>query len=144
VTTTILQIMQGVETRLATITSPRLRVSDTVPDAIDPATTGGFAIVGVPAINYRLTMGRAKYEIPLSITVLTSAAVSRIGQQNLAQYADPRGANSVIVVIEADPTLGGLVEQCWLTEFRPLGTEEVGVIGYFGGLFSGFVIPSGA
>jgi hypothetical protein len=141
-TTTIVQIMDGIETRLNTVTG--LRATAEVPDQIEPSATGGFAIVGVPTINYRLTMGRAKYELPFTITVFVSMAVSRTAQRTLAGFADPRGPGSVIVAMEADPTLGGLVEHCWLTDFRPLGTEEVGVIGYYGGLFNGSVVASGA
>lgn len=134
--------MDGIETRLATVT--KLRATSEVPERIDPAATGGYAIVGVPPINYRLTMGRAKYELPFTITVLTSQAVSRIGQRLLAGFADPRGTGSIIVAIEGDPTLGGIVDTCWLTDFRPLGIEEVGVLGYYGGLFNGLVVASGA
>lgn len=140
---TILQVMQGLETRLATITSPRLRVSDTVPDQIDPATTGGYAIVGVPPIEYRRTMGRGTYELPFTVTVLTSAAVSRVGQENLAAFANPTGSASVITAIEADKTLGGIVPDLVVDTFRPLGLDEVGVIGYYGGLFTLRVFASG-
>lgn len=140
---TILQIMQGLETRLATITSPRLRVSDTVPDQIDPAATGGYAIVGVPPLNYRESMGRGRYMLRPTITVLTSQAVSRIGQETLAAFANPTGNASVITAIEADKTLGGIVEDTVVDDFRPLGIEEVGVIGYYGGLFSLRVITTG-
>lgn len=138
---TLLQIMQGIETRLNTVT--KLRATDTAPDFTDPVTTGGFAIVGVPPFDYRTTFGRAKYQIDFTITVLTSAAVSRVGQALLAGFADPTGAGSVVVAIEADPTLGGIVDTCWLTTFRPLGLEEVGVIGYYGGLFSGHIAARG-
>src|SRR5688572_29714068 len=115
---TLLQIMQGIETRLNTVT--KLRAVDTVPDVIDPVTTGGFAIVGVPPFNYRTTFGRGKYEIDYTITVLTSNAVSRVGQQLLAGFADPGCGGSIIAAIEADHTLGGIVDHCWLLSFRPL------------------------
>lgn len=140
-TTTIVEIMDGIETRLKTVT--KLRAVAEVPDIVDPVTTGGFALVGVPPIDYRLTMGRAKYQIPFTITVLVSRAVSRTGQRLLAGFADPRGAGSVIVAIEGDPTLAGKVDACWLTDFRPLGIEEVGVLGYYGGLFNGQVVATG-
>jgi hypothetical protein len=140
-TTTIVQIMDGIEARCESVT--KLRAVSEVPDQINPAADGGFAIVGCPPIDYRLTMGRGKYQLPFTITVLTSQAVSRVGQRLLAGFADPRGTGSVIVAIEADPTLGGIVDACWLTDFRPLGIEEVGVIGYYGGLFNGLVAASG-
>lgn len=129
-TATIGAIMIGVENRLATITG--LRVSDVAPEQISPP----CAIVGVPPIpQYRLTMNRGSYKIGLTVTVLVSAAVSRVGQQTLAGYANPTGAGSIPAAIEADRTLGGTVSDCIIQAFRPLSLQDVGVIGYYGGVF---------
>lgn len=137
----ITQIMDGLEARLATITG--LRVSDVSPGQINPP----CAIVGVPPVdNYHATFG-ANGRVTLdsvTITVLTSAAVDRIGQRLLAGYANPTGDTSVKAAIEADKTLGGVVDDCIVTASRPLGLEEVGVIGYFGGVFNLRVIARGS
>lgn len=137
--TTIAEIMQGIETRLKTITG--LRTSDVVPGQINPPQ----AIVGVPEIpNYRLTMGKARFEVQPTVTVLVGSAVDRAGQLALADYANPAGASSIPAAIEGDRTLAGTVDDCIVTSFRPLGTEEINQIGYVGGVFTLTVTARGA
>lgn len=127
----IASIMAGIETRLRTITG--LNTSDISPGQITPP----CAIVGIPPIpNYHATFGRAKWELSPTITVLTSTTMDRAGQLLLAGYADHSGATSVAGAIEGDPTLGGIVDFCIVDDFRPLGLEEVGLLGYYGGVFS--------
>lgn len=135
----VLDVMRGVQTRLATISG--LRVSAIAPDQITPP----LAIVGVPPIeNYHATMrrGRATYEP--TVYILVSAALDRTGQEALAGYANPTGPTSIIAAIEGDRTLGGVAEDCIVRSFRPLGVEEVGQIGYYGGAFELMVITAGA
>lgn len=135
---TIVEVMQGIEARLETIAG--LRVSDVVPDQINPPQ----GIVGVPPIPaYHATMGRGKFTIEPTVTVLVSAAQDRSGQQNLAAYADPTGDKSVVVAIEGDKTLGGVVDDCVVVSFEPLGLQEVGLVGYYGGRFQLRAIASG-
>lgn len=130
--------MLGVEARLATIAG--LRVSEIVPEAISPP----IAIVGLPPIPaYRSTMQRGTYELDLTVTILVSAGVSRVGQLLLAEYVSVSGANSIPLAIEGDRTLGGTVHDCVVTSFRPLGLDEVGVIQYYGGVFSLKTLASG-
>jgi hypothetical protein len=131
---TLEQIMQGIETRLATI--PGLRTSDTIPGAINPPQ----AIVGVPVVDSYVT-GLNPHQRPTlapTITVLVSSALDRTGQLALAAYADPAGTRSIPAAIAADASLGGLLGPgaCQVTRFDPLGLEEVGLIGYFGGRFT--------
>lgn len=130
--------MLGIEARLATIAG--LRVSEIIPDQINPPA----AIVGVPPIpNYRIAMGKGAYELAPTVTVLVSAALDRVGQLQLAGYADPTGASSIITAIEGDRSLGGAVADCVVESFRPIGLEEVGVIGYYGGVFTLKCIAAG-
>lgn len=128
---TIAEIMLGIEARLATIAG--LRVSEIVPDAIHPP----CAVVGVPPIpSYRIAMARGAYEVAPTVTVLVSAALDRVGQLALAAYANPTGAGSIPAAVEGDRTLGGVVADCVVESFRPMGLEEVGLIGYYGGVFT--------
>lgn len=134
----IAAIMAGIETRLATITG--LRVNDVSPGQITPP----CAIVGVPEIpNYHGTFGRAKWQLEPTVTVFTSAAHDRAGQLMLAGYADHSGATSIAAAVEADKTLGGVVDDCIVVSFRPLGLDEVGQIGYYGGVFQLRVLAPG-
>lgn len=137
---TIEQIMDGLETRLATISG--LRVSDISPGQISPP----CAIVGVPPVtNYHATFGSGRMTLDdITVTVLVSAAVDRVGQKRLAGYANPTGSTSVKAAVEADKTLGGVVDDCIVVSFRPFGLDEVGVIGYFGGVFQLRAIAIGA
>jgi hypothetical protein len=137
---TLEQIMQGIEGRLATIEG--LRTNDIAPDQINPP----VAIVGVPPVpEYHATMQMGTFRVAATVTVLVSAALDRVGQLKLAGYANPAGSTSIRAAVEADKTLGGLSGvNCIVRSFRPLGLEEVGVIGYYGGVFELFVIASGA
>ena len=135
---TILEIMQGIETRLKTIDG--LRTSWYVADQINPPQ----AVVGCPPIeNYRQAMGRGSFELRPEVYILVSAAIDRVGQALLAGFANPTGATSIPAAIEGDRTLGGKAQDCVVDSFRPLGAEEAGFIGYYGGVFSLRVIASG-
>lgn len=135
----LLDVMEGLEAALATI--PGLRVSDVVPDQINPPQ----AVVGVPPVPaYRETfrMGTSRIEMPMWVFV--SAAVDRVAQHSLAAYASPSGERSVRAAVEADRTLGGRVQDVTIRDFRPLGLEEVGQVGYFGGVWTALVLINGA
>jgi hypothetical protein len=136
---TILQIMRGIEARLATIDG--LRVSDTAPGEISPPA----AFCAIPPVdNYHKTFQRGRFGLSPQIWVFTSAAVDRVGQEALAAYANPTGDKSIIAAIYGDKTLGGVVEDIIVRSFRPLGMEEVGLIGYFGGVFETEIIALGS
>lgn len=126
---TIRQIMQGIEARLATISG--LRTSEFLPDQVTPP----HAVVGIPSVaNYHGPFAR-DFRLDSTVTVLVSSVSDRAGQLNLADYADPTGAKSILAAIEADQTLGSVVSNCIVTGFRPLWLQEVGLIGYYGGVF---------
>lgn len=127
---TIRAVMLGIETALETIGG--LNASGVKPEnIITPA-----AIVGVPPVqDYQEAYVRTKYTLQPTITVLTSAALDRTGQFNLAEYVSLAGPNSIPAAIHADKTLGGACEAAEVVSFRPLGLEDVGRIGYYGGLF---------
>jgi hypothetical protein len=136
---TIVQVMLGIETRLKTITG--LRAEEFRPDQINPPQ----AIVGVPPIpDYRRSFGpTGQLVIEPTVTLLVSAALDRVGQQKLASYVDKTGAQSIFAAIEADKTLGGLDVECTVKSFDPLSSQEVGLIGYYGGIFKLAVITTG-
>ena len=134
---TIEQIMDGLETRLATISG--LRTRNIAAD--NPPIPCAFPLV--PPITYRETFGRGTYSLNFQIVVLVSAALDRVGQLKLAGYANPRGTTSIITAIEGDKTLGGIVADLVVDTFDPRGLEEVGIVGYYGGVFNVRVIASG-
>lgn len=135
---TLAQLMAGIETRLATISG--LNVTDTVPGQITPP----YAYVGVPEItDYWAAFGRGSWRPNPTVTVLVSSKAMGDDQIALSTYADVTGSKSIPLAIEGDRTLGGLNVDCIVTSFRPLGMEEVAVLGYYGGVFGLQVIASG-
>lgn len=137
--TSIVAVMKGIETNLKTI--PNLVTDYIVPDGVTPP----IAVVGVPAIpNYHSTFAHGRFAIDPTVTILTSKAFDRTGQEMLAGFADPAGANSIHAAIESDRQLGGACDDCIVTDFRVLHIEEVGSIGYYGGVFTLHVIARGA
>ena len=131
-------IMQAIGTRLATISG--LRVTAYVSDQVNPPA----AVVGVPPIpDYHRTFAHGKFMLDIPVTVLVSKVVDRIDQPSMATFADISGTNSIHAAIEADRTLGGTVDDCIVVNFAPLGQDEVGALGYYGGVFTLRVIASG-
>lgn len=129
---TVEQIMQGLETRLGTISG--LRVSDTVASTISPP----FAMVGLPSsVQYHRSMGTnplGDYEF--EVWVFTSTAWDRTGQLKLAGYQNQNGSTSIRAAIEGDKTLGGVADDCFVRASRRVTVEEFGVLKYFGGVFT--------
>lgn len=135
---TLNDVLTGIEDRLETIQG--LRVSSFIADQVNPPA----ALVGVPPIeSYRATMQRGRVVFTPSVFVFVSAALDRIGQRLLSEYADVTGDKSIPLAIEGDRSLGGVAEDCVVNSFRPLGLDEVGQIGYYGGVFDLMVIVKG-
>jgi hypothetical protein len=128
---TLEQVALGLEARLETIQG--LRPSEFVPSKITPP-AAIVALAEVP--NYRVALSGVKFDVNMTVTILVSAAFDRVGQMNLLAYADRVGEKSVFAAVEADRTLGGAADDCQVTGFRPLGLEEVGLLQYYGGVFS--------
>jgi hypothetical protein len=108
---TIDEIRAGLQTRLRTIQG--LNVPKRVPDTVDPDT----AVVRYAGTNFDTTMSRGSDDHTYIVQILTSKASDR-GQDALYSYLDGEGAKSVKVAIEADDTLGGLVEFAVVAEAR--------------------------
>lgn len=128
---TLDQIVEGIADALDVI--PGLNISRYFPGQIVPP----IAVVGIPTVvAYHASMGKRLFEVEAPVHVFTGAAVDISGQRKLAGFADPGGAGSVIAAIEANRTLGGVVEDAIVKEFRPLNLEEYSALNYFGGVFT--------
>ena len=138
------EIMTGIKDRLATIIG--LRASDYAIG--NPQPPAAFPLV--PDFDYRNAMRRGNYVIPFRVVVLVSAQLDRVGQHLLAEYASQTGEKSIRAALEGDrettgrQTLGGLVDDLVVDSFTTTGLEEVGIAGYFGGIFNLRVSASGA
>lgn len=134
--------MDAVEVRLATIAG--LRVENHAAGDQNVSSNASVATVAVPPIpSYRSTMGRGSYELLLDVYVNVGPEPNRLGQRRIAAFASQTGDKSIRAAVEADRTLGGVVQDCIVRSFDPLGLEQVGALGYFGGVFSLYVIASG-
>jgi hypothetical protein len=135
---TIQAIMEGIETRLETISG--LRTAEYVPDQINPPQ----AVVDFPGdITYHEAFAHGKFRVDPTVMILVSKVVDRVGTAALAAYASPTGTNSIHAAIEGDRTLGGVVDDCIVVSFRRLGQEEIDGLGFFGGVFTLHVIATG-
>lgn len=124
------QILKGIETRLKTI--PGFRTAFLPPPKINPPC--GFLEPG--EIDYRLAMRRGSMSLELNLVVLVSIGWEPRGLADLMAFASPTGPRSIVATLEGDPTLGGLVAQCWAKTFTPLGLTEYGQIEYYAGQFA--------
>jgi hypothetical protein len=130
--------MLGIETRLLTI--PDLNVTAESPDQI----TVPQAWVGVPPIpQYHATMANGRLRLSPTITIAVSRNLTRGGQLQLARFADPAGTYSVKAAIEADKTLGGVVQDCIVVDFDPR-PADVGAFGFYGGVWNLQVVALGS
>lgn len=113
---------------------PNLNASAEMTGSITPP----YLMIGVPPIDsYRATFGRGKLMIEdWPLYLFTSAKTDWVGQLEHADYVDWKGAKSIPLALEANPTLGGLAVDLQVNGSRPLGVEEVGLIGYYGGLIT--------
>lgn len=135
---TLTQIMDGLDARLATIDG--LRHSAYLADQVNPPHT----VVQVPDIDdYRETFTRGTVVLPFSVFLFISASLDRVGQKKLAEYVSWTGANSIPLALESTSVAITGVDQVVCDRFRNFNIEEVGVIGYYGGEFSGRVVADG-
>lgn len=98
------EIADGLETRLATITG--LRVFDHVPDVFAPP----CAFVFPDSVEYWNAFSGGDPEHTYTVTVVTGRNSDRANQRSLYAYMAYDGASSVRAAIEADRTLGGVVQ----------------------------------
>lgn len=114
----------------------------TLPDVEVYSREGGMvnvpcAVVLTPTIDYHQSYsssGLVRYEF--RIMVLVQSADSDQSGADLDTYADPASPTSARAAIESDRTLGGIADDLICTAFRPLSSEEVAGIGYWGGDFA--------
>ena len=140
--TTLPALLDGIESLLDNIDG--LRTRDVVGPQLPVSGSASVAVVMTPDIpSYRQTMGRGIYTVAVEVLVLTATSVDRVGQRRLAEFASQTGDRSIRAAVEADKTLGGTALESYLDSFRHLGIEEVGTIGYFGGIFTIYAALSG-
>lgn len=136
--TSLVNVLKALRSTLKAVDGLSVSMSQT--GQINPPT----AILGVPTVNdYRRAFAGSRMDIEPTITVLTSSAFDEIGTLTLAEYFDGSGPKSIVAAIDNNPTLGGVVERARVIEARPLGLEEFGALGYYGGILTVSVMARG-
>lgn len=101
------------------------------------------AMVGGPEIEYDKTFGRGHDDYMIPIIILVSKVSDEDSQTKLDSYLDPFGDSSVKTAIEADSTLGGVVEDLRVMSTSDYGVHEVSGVNYLAGLLMVHVMASG-
>jgi len=97
----ITDIRDGLEANLETITG--LRGYSEIPE--NPSIPA--AVVTLDTIEYDQAFQKGLVLYNFSVTVIVGRFNSRSAQQNLNDYADNTGSNSIKTAIESDKSLGG-------------------------------------
>jgi len=106
-----------------------LRSSATMPDAPRPPQ----AVILPDRIEYDLDMARGADTFFFLVTVIVGRADDRAAQNNLDQFVS--GTDSIKAAIEADMTLGGVVNFARVTEMTNYRQINVGDTIYLGAEF---------
>lgn len=101
---TVSQISAALKQAIGTI--PGLRVYDYQPDQLNPP----VAIVGLTQVTYHRAFQGGDAVHQYLVTVVVSRPSERSGQTQLDGFASYSGASSIRAAVEADPTLGGVVQ----------------------------------
>ena len=101
---TVSSVATAIKTALATI--PNLRTYDYQPEQINPPTA--FPILD--SINYHRAFQGGNVEMNWSIIVIVGRYLDRVAHANLDGFLSYSGASSVRAALEADKTLGGVVQ----------------------------------
>lgn len=109
-----------------------LRVEASVPDNPKPPT----AIVIPQGITFDMAMRRSLDEYEFSILLITGRMSERQAQNTLDAFCAPTGTSSIKAVINADATLGGVVQSARVTNMRNYGSLTVGDADYLSAEFA--------
>lgn len=126
-TATVSQVKSGLKTRLATITN--FRAHDNQPDQLNP----GIAGMGYPSLNnieYHGAMGAGLITMTFTITCIISRQSERTAQSVLDGLLG-YGSGSVRNAIEADGTLGGIVNDTVVVSADNILTVDANDTQYF-------------
>lgn len=119
----------AVRTALATALASvdGLEVSAYVPDTVDPP----WAYLVPGEGQYDLDMDGG-WRVDVAVRVVTSRAEDRAGQATLDGLLDSTGAGSIKAALEADPTLGGLVDDLAVRGWSGYRLYEIAGTDYYG------------
>lgn len=115
---TVTQIKQGIATALATI--PGLRSYAVQPDNLNPP----FAWPMLDTVTYNGAMRGGLITHVYTVTVVVGRAAERTAQNALDGYVSYDSATSIRAALEADRTLGGVVQNLLVESANNISTTE--------------------
>jgi hypothetical protein len=121
---TVSQVMTGVKNRLATITG--LRVFDFQPDNINPPS----AFPQIDSVEYHGAFGGGDVRFNMTVVTIVGRVSDRTAQSNLDAYLSYSGASSIREAIEADRSLGGVVQTLVVNQSANIRTLAIGEAEY--------------
>jgi hypothetical protein len=118
VSATVTQIKQGIATALATI--PGLRSYAVQPDNLNPP----FAWPMLDTVTYNGAMRGGLITHVYTVTVVVGRAAERTAQNALDGYVSYDSATSIRAALEADRSLGGVVQNLLVESANNISTTE--------------------
>lgn len=95
-----------------------------------------YAIVRYPnEINYDLTFHRGADTAPFEVVLILGAAAERSVRDELSKFVSSAGAYEIKAAIEGDPTLGGVIQTCRVTDCK-IAYFQMAANEYIGAVFS--------
>jgi hypothetical protein len=129
-TATYDQVKQALGTVLLTI--PGLRVYPRLTPLINPPAAVVTPATG-PFLTYRTS--NISHDLDLAVTVFVQRGNDRSSDEELSAYIADSGPKSIYGVVDANSTLGGVVDGAWVTQAQDWGAYTVGDASYLGCVF---------
>jgi len=117
---TVSQVNAAIATALSAISG--LQVFDYQPDTVYPP----IAYPAVNSIEYHKAMQGGNIVYDMTVTIVCGRVNERVAQDQMDGYASYGGATSVRAALEADPSLGGVVDTSIVSRSASVGSMMQG------------------
>ena len=118
------EIRQGMAEAMSSIDG--LRVRDFMPSLVTPP----MAVIQPQQIEYDLNAQRGINRYTFTVTVFVVKADDRAAQLRVDPFVNPRGDYSVKAALEADRTLGGIVDTLRVTNVSNYASTDANDVLY--------------
>ena len=120
---------EGIAANLRTI--PGLRVSETIPDQINPP----IAVISLTTVEYDGAYQQGLITYRFLVTLVSSRVSDRLSQRRIDEFCS-NGDRSIKLAIESDKTLDGAAFDVRVTEMGSVGTVSLDETMYLAAEFS--------
>lgn len=123
---TLAEARAALAAQLQTRFGTGVRVHERYPDGLNPPAV----VIRRESTNYDTTFGGESTDLTLSAVVFVDFASPRVAQELLDRFTTQTGDYSVAAAVNADPTLGGVVDWATVTEAGPDELSSVQGVDY--------------